>query len=98
PHRPAAIPYTTLFRSHNAWGSCGDYASSTNVCPNQEFLRVHAESHIVRPTAWNEHRAHQLWTPRRRREDANNRELFSTNLDHVRDRKSTRLNSSHVKI
>src|SRR5690606_41879026 len=95
PPRPTRFPYTTLFRSKAL--QVPVTIGSVKVCPG-DIVRGDADGVVVLP---------QAQVPKlldiaeditqkesRLRDDIRN----GVRLDEARDRKSTRLNSSHVKI
>src|SRR5690606_41989939 len=94
PARSTLFPYTTLFRSK------GRVPAHRSICTgrNRKVHRLHrhSEGRRIRKCAGRKPIETRAW-PHRRRTDLHAREKCRHVLYQV-DRKSTRLNSSHVKI
>src|SRR3712207_9133135 len=94
PPRSTLFPYTTLFRSPDAWTALLEYV----VTEDQVFLFVLTKNPTKQSKV--EVNAHTIDI---KRKDLFNRvhsyrKLVAGNMETFRDRKSTRLNSSHANI
>src|SRR5690554_7757961 len=82
PPRSTLFPYTTLFRSY--------YVSSCRNIYDRRFL-IKNQLYFKKGILHEEHE----WTPR---VFISSTKVLETNITFYKDRKSTRLNSSHVRI
>src|SRR5690606_39757819 len=88
PPRPPPFPYTTLFRSHRLFG--GEESEQTNFYTGETWLLTH--DHVaalaeLETTGPRDAERYRVWL-----------QTADETLDYRQaDRKSTRLNSSHVK-
>src|SRR2546426_11150702 len=94
PPRSTLFPYTTLFRSEAALGSG---ASQQGLRP-QDVARLHLRAQRAEPAALREDGLRAVGLPATRRGARRRRARPRDRRAAHRDRKSTRLNSSHLVI
>src|SRR5690606_40494421 len=94
PPRSTLFPYTTLFRSIDAWPAASERVLEPPDGGVPERVELGARLAGIEPLG--EHRPHALVA--RPGRHALGARRAGPSVQHGQDRKSTRLNSSHVKI